>query len=347
MLIKRLEFSGYRGIDKAELDGLAPLTILVGPNGSGKSSVLEAACLVCAGASAEMAFGVLASREWMGLEGIDHWFDREKGLKLRGWTSDGSEVGASFEIGPPYFFDQPTLRDGGSRSVLELRADSSLRGTGQVRIDGDGEVIEGTNDQVAHPFALFGSKPNRPAGAKRRFSAPVFSSDLREALKRIKLSPWYDDFLAYLQELRPSVVSVESIAVGDRDEPFVFEGAPRRGFPIAYAGDGFSRLLEIAAALASARGGVAALDEPESHAHPSMIAGLGKLIRRATREDTQVLVATHSLELVRGLLTAFEDDPSAATVVGLRLESGVLDPVFIHGPDAYERVVNMADDLRL
>ena len=161
------------------------------------------------------------------------------------------------------------------------------------------------------------------------------------------MSTRHDAFFEYRKLLRPDLRSVESIAVGDRDEPFMFEGTPQRGYPIAFAGDGFARMLLIAASLAQSHGGVCALDEPEAFAHPRMFGVLAKLLRRAVEDKSQVFIATHSLEFLQAVLREFEPVADQACVVGLAAAGGVLDPLVISGPDAFQRAIEWKDDLRL
>ncbi len=192
-----------------------------------------------------------------------------------------------------------------------------------------------------------GTFTDRPAGARHRFAAPRSSSALRDALTAIKLTPWYDEFVRYLRELRPRLDSIESIAVGDRDEPFMFDREPRVAYPVAYAGDGFRRALLLAAALAQAKGGVAALDEPEAFAHPKMLPALTRLFQRALGDGTQILVATYNLEFVAAVLGGLDGQSESAAVVGLSFRDGAPSPVVIAGPEAQRRVVELGDDLRL
>ncbi len=73
--------------------------------------------------------------------------------------------------------------------------------------------------------------------------------------------------------------------------------------------DGTLRFLLWAAALTSVdRPSLMVLNEPETSLHPSLVPALGRLIR-ATSEHTQVVVVTHSDELIRVLdPTPFEPD---------------------------------------
>ena len=58
-MLTRLEISGFRSIDKLELDML-PLTVLIGPNGSGKSNLLDVFDLLSAAASGSMSEAIAA-----------------------------------------------------------------------------------------------------------------------------------------------------------------------------------------------------------------------------------------------------------------------------------------------
>lgn len=73
--------------------------------------------------------------------------------------------------------------------------------------------------------------------------------------------------------------------------------------------DGTLRFLLWAAALTSVdRPALMVLNEPETSLHPSLVPALGRLIR-GTAEATQVVVVTHSDELIRALdPTPFEPD---------------------------------------
>ncbi|MBI3272965.1 MAG: ATP-binding protein [Planctomycetes bacterium] len=323
--------------------------------------------MACSGTAVELAFQALASREWLGLAGMKHWFDPIVGLLVRADLVVPGISGEAETSSSEYRIHSVALDP---RLVELARADGERGNLAAFGIDGKSTKHEGRGKGVgtlynqvlvsedghpgwhwlskeASPFSLLGPFADRPACAARRLQPPHFSSALRDALTTIKLSPWYDDFLSYLKVLRPSVTSIESIAVGDRDEPFIFEQQPRVGYPVAYAGDGFYHTLLVASALAKAKGGTAALDEPQIFAHPRMMPTLPRLFHRAVKDGTQVLVATHSLELVAATLDEFGADIGQVVVIGLRLEAGELDPNLITGPEAFRRVLEMKDDLRL
>jgi hypothetical protein len=345
-MITSIEIEGLRGIREGKIEGLAPLTFLVGPNGCGKSTVLEAVGVACAGLSMEDLVRALLGREWLGLAGLRYCM-----------VGGSAKISSTFGPAGPVNTTVVSLgeivpRVGDEDDGPRIPVFAELKGTRTwAFVDEDGLVVRPASaDRPPLAFVTQGAFVDRPAGAARRFSLPHFSSAHREALTTIKLSPWYDQLFSYLQVLRPSLTSIESIAVGDRDEPHAFERDPKHGrvgYPLAYAGDGFRRSLLLAGTFARAKGGVAAIDEPEAFANPGMFDALTGLLKRAVADGTQVMLATHSLEFVAAALRGFEDQPDKAAVVGLRMESGVLDPVVIAGPDAHRRVVELGHDLRI
>lgn len=343
-MLTALTIENLRGIRKATIEGLAPLTVFVGANGSGKSTVLEAAGLLCAEGSMQAAFDALFSREWLGLSGVPFTLPRSGCSVSGGKGGWGTTLGVASEFAPS--LESLAHGQGEKGPFVQLELDSGQLGL--VNEDGVLVVTHATG-KPRLPFSLQFAAVDRPAGARKRFANGHFSSELRTALSAIKLSPWYPQWLELLKIVRPSVTSIESIAVGDRDEPFVFEsaGGTSSSYPLAYAGDGFRRSLRTAATLASAIGGVAALDEPEAFAHPSLQGSLAKLIRGATEKNVQVLVATHSLEFVRALAREYEGATDRFAIVGLRRADEDLDAITFDGPDAYARLVEYGDDLRL
>lgn len=344
-MLKTLTIENLRGIRKAAIEGLAPLTVFVGANGSGKSTVLEAAGVACSGGAPAVALPALLAREWLGLDGLSFTIPAPGVTVAGAWEGDDVRVEVRARDGLlPDLLHQ--ARSQGERDPFRMVAVNHHAGL----LNQDGRLVAATGSEKGrYPYALHSAAVDRPTGAQRRFANGHFSSELRTALAAIKLSPWYPQWLDFLRLVRPDIASVESIAVGDRDEPFVFESTARGSvsYPLAFAGDGFRRSLRTAATLASAAGGVAALDEPEAFAHPSLQGSLAKLIRGATEKDVQVLVATHSLEFVRTLAREFESAPERFAIVGLRRVDEDLDAITFDGRDAYERLVSYGDDLRL
>jgi recombinational DNA repair ATPase RecF len=102
-MLTSIQIAGLRGLSKASITDLRPVTMLVGANGSGKSTVLEATGLLCAGSDVEAAYAAVSRREWLGQAGTAYWMDKD-GCKVSGAAShDGgtTQLATHVRFGPP------------------------------------------------------------------------------------------------------------------------------------------------------------------------------------------------------------------------------------------------------
>ncbi len=124
-----------------------------------------------------------------------------------------------------------------------------------------------------------------------------------------------------------------------------FDGVPedpREAQPILEAylkldeqGDGLRSFVATAMALIVNRRPVLLLDEPEAFLHPPQAMVLGQIIADVAQEGRQVVVATHSVDILRGILSRRSD----IGLVRLSRNSGVSN-VTIMDADAVRRVAN-------
>jgi predicted ATPase len=86
-------------------------------------------------------------------------------------------------------------------------------------------------------------------------------------------------------------------------------------------GSGYSVALELAAL----PGGVQLIEEPEVHMHPGAIRLAAQAMLAAVNRGVQIVVSTHSLELIDALLSeATPEQLGRVAVFGLSLKDGVL-----------------------
>ena len=78
-------------------------------------------------------------------------------------------------------------------------------------------------------------------------------------------------------------------------------------------GDGLRSYLAVVAVLTALERPVVLLDEPEVFLHPSQAFKLGRFIAQQASDSCQIIVATHSAELLRGIIL----EPSAPLVIRL------------------------------
>jgi AAA15 family ATPase/GTPase len=91
--------------------------------------------------------------------------------------------------------------------------------------------------------------------------------------------------------------------------------------PIGSMGDGIWRLLGIALALVSARGGVLLVDEIDSGLHYTVLVDMWRLVLETARSlDVQVFATTHSRDCYEAL--AAVTDASRAEISLQRIERG-------------------------
>jgi hypothetical protein len=121
-----------------------------------------------------------------------------------------------------------------------------------------------------------------------------------------------------------------------------------RGVPVGLAGDGVVVLTRIALELAACRSGLALIEEPEVHQYPKTLRRVAETIVGAVKRDVQVVVTTHSDELIRMLLGQANALRSldAVVVVRVKLVAGHLVTSQLTGPEAWVAVDRIGDDLR-
>jgi predicted ATPase len=106
-------------------------------------------------------------------------------------------------------------------------------------------------------------------------------------------------------EVFPGISNVEILV--ENGEPILHFVFPEYTVPATLAGDGIQSLLRLSLELAGSGGGMALLEEPEVHQHPGAIRRSARAILAAVRREIQVILTTHSLELIDALLAESSD----------------------------------------
>lgn len=89
------------------------------------------------------------------------------------------------------------------------------------------------------------------------------------------------------------------------------------------------------------------LEEPEAHQHPASIRQSARAIVTGIRSGLQLVVATHSLELIDALLAELADDElPQLSVHRLHLTAGELRTSRVVGEDVRLSRREIAEDLR-
>ena len=152
----------------------------------------------------------------------------------------------------------------------------------------------------------------------------------RSALDEIHPADSYDNLasgiassLGYEDDARDSVAAFTERITGVPIEQGLAEGGlvtvsangqMKRRVPIVSEGFGTNQLTWLLYQLVKTpEGGLAGIEEPETHLHPKAIAKLGDVfVEIATKEDKQLLLATHSDHLLLSLLNNVAERKLAA-----------------------------------
>jgi energy-coupling factor transporter ATP-binding protein EcfA2 len=272
--------------------------LLVGPNNAGKSTVIEALRLISIVVN---RFGSL------NFESPPDWLD---GIEAARGVSPSTR-GLDFDLGRETFHhyaDPPaTLEatfDAGAQVRVYVGAGAEVFA---VIRDGDGVELHTKREAKAFDIPRIGIQPQ--VGPLARHERPLADHYVKGALDSTLapthfrnqlrlLEHHFDAFKAIAEQTWPElrIDGVELAGLGDglhlelylRDGPFVGEAAGM--------GHGLQMWLQLMWFLARSKAdGTVVLDEPDVYMHPDL---QRRLIRFLLRRDQQVIVATHSIEMM-------------------------------------------------
>ncbi len=341
-MIHSVEIEGLRGIRKGCVADLTALTILVGPNGCGKSTILDALLL-----GATPIFG-------KALEKVA-WRRRNvaRGARWLFWKGEELSQASILVIGEE--------GEGRSCTILNKHQNSSTN----LVIDVELRKYEEPRVSLTHRFSMIFEYAARKDSRSIQYDLlPIFIKgvadislvELGSSSTQIPLHSLYAKAVEQgrrtlakeiLKSVVPGLLDIEILT--DANKPVLYLVFEEYGIPTGLAGDGIQTLLRTCLELASRPGGVVLMEEPELHQHPAAIFQSAKAIFAAVRRRIQVILTTHSLELIDALVAEANTDEELAmlSVVRLKLEEdGQLKTSRIEGKDvAFARSV-IGDDLR-
>jgi hypothetical protein len=337
-VITSVSIKNLRGIRDGTLEGLTSLTVLVGPNSSGKSTILDA-LLIGASPSTANAVGAAVRRR----EGV------RRGARWLFWRG-GDQCGVSVAV----------RTDAGVRRRCELSieqatpAETVLVCKSQTFNDAGGEpsaLVEWAQFQPGNAFNA--RNPTHTAGplpgvSEIRLVEPhggPLSTPMSDLYSRAVQRGRRADVKDLVAAIVPGVQAIEILT--DEGEPVVHMSFADHSVPVGLLGDGIQSLLRQSFELATLPGGVVLLEEPEVHEHPSAIWQTARAISASVRRGAQVILTTHSLELVDGLLAALAPGEIAMlSLYRLKLADGVLQKSRLDGEDVSLSRGDVGDDLR-
>ena len=331
-MIQSVDILRLRGIREGKLSDLSPLTVLVGPNGSGKSTVIE---------------GILIGASQLPTEAVRQVIRRHEaggsGLRWLLWKAGETEP------------TEITVQSETKQRKCYLRLDRSHPEDDTLI----SLVVAESNTQIENSW-LRGQKntfhSHGPSNYRPLEDVPEvhlvepyptsFQRPLDEIYTKTVQLGRRNEAMGIVSEVFPGVSHVEILTeCGQPILHFVFKD---HSVPATLAGDGIQSLLRLTLELAATgAGGLALLEEPEVHQHPGAIRQSARAIMAAVRRRIQIVLTTHSLELIDALLSeSSDDDLKSMSLYRVSLEGGVLKHFRLPGPDVAFARTQIEDDLR-
>ena len=321
-MISELRLFNYRGFQEFLLSGCSRVNLFVGKNNAGKSSLLEALYLYACRMDIEVLQSIAMrrgeivedprGRDFYTVD-LSHFFygHRIKSSKapslvgtLASYTIKFDESNKILpEMGLFQFDDETSPR----RPLHTLKIVETRKG-------GDNDIQEAVMYEHGGVSIVRRNNPYTAAMRRKNQFITPYSLDnqsLARLWNNILVSNEEDSIVSALKLLDDRVSSIAFLSNEQFAGRFIsrsvagfvvgMDGASRR-VPLGSLGDGMKRLLAIATALASAKGGALFIDEIDAGFHYSVMTDLWKLIiKTAITNNVQVFASTHSLDCIRGL----------------------------------------------
>ncbi len=322
-MITQIRVDGLRGILAGELRELTSLTVLVGPNGCGKSTILDG-LLIGASPDSGAVQNQIASRRppvegqrwllWQGeLESAtitvrtDDQQVRECQVSLTSPRDPNASLQFRYSVNKPNRTGQPEPRPS--------------FGPPPNALDGIGDV------RVIDPRASGGQTPFHD----------LYSRTAARGAKR--------DAESVIASLLPGFNRIEILT--ERGKPALHAFYEGYSHPVELLGDGIRLLLRLSLELASPKGSFLMLEEPEVQLHPAAIRNCAKVIWAAVRHGTQVVLTTHSLDMIDSLIgEATDAELSELSMYRLALRGGELSSSRLNGSEVALARTSIEEDLR-
>ncbi len=358
-MIKSLKITKLRGIREGSIAGLAPLTVLIGPSGSGKSTILDALLLGLSGSPGD-AIGRVVKRRSELVQGAQ-WLFEKKGQDAV-IEVEGDEIVkrvCSLELDRLVNDDELLGRLSAAEQMRRpvqinfvLQTNFFDRFRGSVVISAGGE----------YAFDLersgLGLAPDAELRSRLRDQLVVRMIEPAAGSNHATLDTVYSNALTSgaISEVNEIVAKILDGATGltlaseddyPHNRPALHVTYRDHSVPVAGSGSGIYSLVRLALDLAGQSGGVALVEEPESHEHPAAIALSARVVREAVRRGVQVILSTHSLEFIDGLLfDATEEDLAKMLVLRTVLDGGHLRVARFPGTTVAAARDSLHEDLR-
>lgn len=135
----------------------------------------------------------------------------------------------------------------------------------------------------------------------------------------------YEKIEAYIQKINPNFKDISFDFLGSKFFLVLREKYLSKSISVEHISDGSLRyLLLLSILLNPDKGGLLCIDEPETGLHPDMIGSIAEVMKAASQDNAQLIIATHSPLLLNAFeldkILIFEKGKANQTVVSIKTE---------------------------
>lgn len=336
--IQSLQIQAFRQLKDMSFEDLRRINLLVGENSSGKTSVLEAIALFCRPMDPLELLNVARRREIKSsreriLDGVrwlfpqtagaetDHYF--RGSISVAGTGTDHTEIKILYQGLVGDVNKEPLLFSHEDSEPIDDETSAPFPNEGnETRRGAEIEMSSKTKqlslfDQVPEQrlmkFQLWEDERYISRGTGESYCIPVITlspvSHRVELIQSRQLSEATlsgDKFsvIEAMQMIDPHIDNLEVVSRSGMASS-VWVHHSETGFsPVSNLGDGTRRVLSIALALQSVRGGVLLIDEVETAIHKDALGTFFDWLFDAAKHfNVQIFATTHSLEAIDAILS--------------------------------------------
>jgi len=336
-MIETIAFEGLRGVERPVELALAPLTVLVGSNGAGKSVVLDEV-LIGASESPGAALARAVARHrgppdgaaWLCTGGQRSGRARisaklsgaSERVHLRLQVVEASRTGGAARtrsggLQPAWLAkvtaEEPPVQRGSEVEPTTLVAEVAFDRTNAF------DVVRRTRngDELAGPFPWRHARPPLFLVGANTSVGQVPDHELNA---RAVTTGRRDSVVEWLRPLVPDLRNIELL----ENDVLGLVFRTKQAHPLQLAGDGVASAARLGLFLSIASGGTTLIEHPEIGLGPSGLRLVAAMLGVAVEEGVQVVVTTHSLELLDGLLEEARQRGLPLLVCHLKLTGGEL-----------------------
>ncbi|MGC9259711.1 MAG: AAA family ATPase [Phycisphaerae bacterium] len=332
-MIKQLKIGNFRGIRAGTVENFTALNVLVGPSGSGKSTVIDALYLA-------------------GSPNLDTTQHPNQTLLMEITARRGSAGPAAM----PGWLLWKVGREG--NAIIDLRNDSfGGRRAIELKITDPSGMLKASEN-----FTL----TDKEASNIGRSASELFFEDLGgvrivSALKTSANEPQneqlpdlfsatttagqQDELVDLLRKIDPKLQGLQILT--QMQQPFLTLKYSDYVVPVELAGDGVVSLIRFCMKLTAYPARTLLIEEPELHLHYRAIQMAARALWGAIRQGKQIILTTHSVDLIDSLVTeASEDALPKLTVFQMRCDGGNLRVNPVPGPDVKFQRMQLEAELR-